>query len=53
MSLYPDPLQHASNFRSAPPHAGAFYQKLGFVVCGVLPDANGNGKPDILFALRV
>ena len=27
-----------------------FYQKLGFVVVGVLPDATGPGKPGIFLA---
>jgi len=34
-------------------HAEAFYQKCGFVIVGVVPDANGLGKPDILMAKRV
>jgi hypothetical protein len=29
------------------------YQKLGFVIVGVMPDANGPGKPDIYMAKRV
>ena len=31
----------------------ALYQKCGFVIVGVVPDANGPGKPDILMAKRV
>jgi len=30
-----------------------FYQKLGFVIVGVMPDANSFGKPDIYLAKRV
>jgi len=31
-------------------HPIAFYQKLGFAVVGVMPDANGPGKTDIFMA---
>jgi len=34
-------------------HQSAFYLKLGFKVVGVVPDANGEGKPDIIFAKRL
>jgi aminoglycoside 6'-N-acetyltransferase I len=34
-------------------HPYEFYRRLGFCVAGVLPDANGPGKPDIFFAKRV
>lgn len=34
-------------------HPGGFYLRLGFRITGVLPDANGPGKPDIFFAKRV
>jgi aminoglycoside 6'-N-acetyltransferase I len=51
--LYPDPLQAAANIVGAAQHPLEFYRKLGFVVVGVLPDANGFGKPDIFMAKRL
>lgn len=34
-------------------HPFGFYQKLGYTVTGVVPDANGRGKPDIFLSKRV
>ena len=34
-------------------HPYEFYQKLGYVIIGAIPDANGFGKPDILMAKRI
>ena len=34
-------------------HQTAFYMKLGFKIVGVMPDANGIGKPDIYLAKRL
>ena len=34
-------------------HQAAFYMKLGFKITGVMPDANGIGKPDIYMAKRL
>ena len=50
-TLYPNPVAHLATFHTRPPHAGGFYLKLGFALSGVLPNANGPGKPDILFVL--
>ena len=34
-------------------HQSGFYMKLGYKIIGVMPDANGIGKPDIYFAKRL
>lgn len=34
-------------------HQSAFYMKLGYTVVGVMPDANGIGRPDIFMAKRL
>jgi aminoglycoside 6'-N-acetyltransferase I len=53
MDLYPDVLERLSHLRNLRRHPYEFYQKLGYTVVGVIPDANGLGKPDILMAKRV
>ena len=51
--LYPNLLDHLARIRNLRRHPYEFYQKLGFVLAGVMPDANGHGKPDIFLAKRV
>ena len=51
--LYPDPLKPLSKISNLHGHPYEFYEKLGFALCGVLPDANGLGKPDIFMSKRV
>lgn len=53
VDLYPNPLEHLANIKNLRGHPYEFYQKLGFVITGVAPDANGFGKPDIFMAKRV
>lgn len=53
ISLYPDPWAHIAAIRNLRGHPFGFYQKCGFVVVGVVPDANGRGQPDIIMAKRV
>jgi aminoglycoside 6'-N-acetyltransferase I len=50
---YPDPLAALSAIRNIGGHPFEFYQRCGFVLVGIIPDANGPGKPDILMAKRV
>ncbi len=51
--LYPDVFQHIKTITNLREHPYEFYQKLGYVIVGVIPDANGPGKPDILMAKRI
>ena len=53
VDLYPDPLRHLSVIEDRKRHPFGFYLKCGFSVSGVVPDANGFGKPDILLTKRV
>jgi aminoglycoside 6'-N-acetyltransferase I len=53
VDLYPDVLGHLARLQSRGRHPYTFYRKLGFAVVGVMPDANGFGKPDIYLAKRV
>lgn len=54
IDLYPDVLRHLRDLRDlGRRHPFLFYQRLGFVVTGILPDANGPGKPDIFMSKRV
>ena len=50
--LYADITASIKEFQS-PDHPAKFYMKMGFTIVGVIPDANGMGKPDILMAKRV
>ena len=50
VNLYPNVWDHISKMRNLRGHPFEFYLKLGFVIVGVLPDANGPGKPDIFMA---
>jgi len=48
VDIYDDPFTHLRAIRNLKDHPYAFYQKCGFKLAGVIPDANGVGKPDIL-----
>ena len=51
--VYQDTFQKLQTIRNLTVHPYEFYQKCGFAITGVVPDANGPGKPDILMAKRV
>jgi aminoglycoside 6'-N-acetyltransferase I len=53
VDLYPDVWHHIQQIRNLRRHPFTFYQKCGFTIVGVVPDANGIGQPDILMAKRV
>ena len=52
VNLYPNVLEHLANIKNLRGHPYEFYQKLGFSIIGAMPDANGQGKPDIYMAKR-
>ena len=53
VDLYENPWEHIANIRNLKGHPYEFYQKMGFTIVGVIPDANGWNKPDIMMAKRV
>jgi aminoglycoside 6'-N-acetyltransferase I len=53
IDLYPNVVEHIAHMRNLRRHPYEFYQRLGYVIVGVIPDANGMGKPDIIMAKRV
>lgn len=50
LNLYPNPLGQLMQMTNINHHPFEFYLKLGFCLTGVIPDANGPGKPDILMS---
>lgn len=53
VDLYHNLPEHLEKLEHQRPHPAGFYAELGFHVVGVLPDANGPGRPDIFLAKRV
>jgi len=52
VDLYDDLPGRIANF-SPGTHQAGFYMKLGYKIIGVMPDANGTGKPDIFLGKRL
>lgn len=53
VDLYGNLWEKIRDIRNLKNHPFEFYQKLGYVITGVVIDANGIGKPDILMSKRV
>ena len=53
VDLYPDIPAAIRNVRNLKSHPYEFYVRAGFTIAGILPDANGPGKPDIFLAKRI
>lgn len=51
--LYQNLHKEIKDIKNLDNHPYQFYQKNGFSIVGVIPDANGWGKPDILMAKRL
>lgn len=51
--VYPDPLAALAAIAPTSGHPFFFYRRHGYVPVGLIPDANGYGKPDLLLAKRV
>lgn len=48
--LFPNVLARADAVTAGRRHPLGFYRRLGFEIVGLIPDANGPGKPDILMS---
>jgi len=53
VDLFENTWEKIRNIRNLKGHPFEFYQKLGYVITGVVPEANGIGKPDILMSKRI
>ncbi|WP_345321446.1 hypothetical protein [Candidatus Villigracilis proximus] len=53
VNLFVNLWDQVKNIRNLKHHPYEFYQKMGYVITGVVPNANGIGKPDIIMSKRV
>lgn len=53
VDVYPDPLGHLAGIQNVGGHPYEFYEKCGYSVVGMLPGANGFGRPGIFLAKRI
>lgn len=53
IDLYPNVLEKLLTLQNREHHPFGFYRRVGFEIVGIVPDANGFGKPDLLMAKRI
>lgn len=53
IDLYTDTWEKVRTIRNLNRHPFEFYLKQGYTITGVVPDANGRGRPDILMTKRI
>ncbi len=53
VDVYPNVLEHLAAIGNVRQHPFEFYLKSGYAIVGMIPDANGFGKPDIIMAKRL
>jgi aminoglycoside 6'-N-acetyltransferase I len=53
VDIYPNLYDRLMSIENLGRHPFEFYKKVGYMIVGVIPDANGFGKPDILMAKRI
>ncbi len=53
VDLYDNLWEKIANIQNFKGHPYEFYQKCGYRIIGVMPDANGRGKPDIIMGKRI
>lgn len=53
IDLYVDPLKAMAALTGTEDHPVGFWMRLGFKVVGIVPDADGRGRPGISLAKRV
>jgi aminoglycoside 6'-N-acetyltransferase I len=53
VDLYPGVIDKPVRLENLRRHSPGFYLRLGFEIAGVVPDAIGFGRPDIMIAKRV
>ena len=53
IDLYENLWEKVRDIRNLKQHPYEFYRKMGYVITGVVIDANGPGKPDILMSKKI